>query len=197
MARSTLATLIERVRGMTNAGTADYTIGTAAYWDADHVQDVLDRYRLDVYQEQLGMIEKWVGGTVQYLEYQSHYTNLEETSGGTAIFYLEDGAGSDIGTSLYSVDYQRGRVTFAADTSGTTYYLTARSYDLNAAAADIWRQKASYFSESAIDFSTDNHRVSNSQVIKNCMDMAARFESMSLPQVSTLYRSDNDAYALD
>ena len=48
-----MASLITELRGMANAGTADYTLGTATYWDGDQVQRVLDRNRMDVYREQL------------------------------------------------------------------------------------------------------------------------------------------------
>jgi hypothetical protein len=186
-----MAELIETLRGMTDAGTADYTIGTAAYWDGDHIQTVLDRHRVDVYFEPLQPVEKYTsGGSVEFHTYYSVYKNYEQTSGGTAIFWLEDGTGADVGTVNYTVDYLNGRITFTADTEGTVYYLTGRSYDLNAAAADVWRQKASHYATRAVDFSTDNHRFSQSQIIRHCQDMATYYASMGAPVVVTLERSD-------
>ena len=43
-ARAGMGTLIETLRGMTDAGTADYTIGATTYWSDDAVQMVLDRH---------------------------------------------------------------------------------------------------------------------------------------------------------
>lgn len=198
MARSTLSELIEIVRSMTDAGTADYTIGTAAYWDGDHVQNVLDRHRKDIYNEPLAVIEKWTGGgSISYLEYQSAYGYLEQTTGGTAVFWIEDGVGADIGTALYTVDYIRGRITFGSDTSGSVYYMTGRSYDLNAVAAEIWRSKASHYATRSFDFSTDNHRVSGGQVLDHCLKMAAHYDGMAAASTTILTRSDLDEYALD
>ena len=198
MARATLAELIEITRSMTDAGTADYSLGTANYWDDNHVQNILDRHRRDVYNEPLAVIEKWTGsGSVGYFEYQSAYGYLEQTSGGTAVFWLEDGVGTDIGTALWTADYIRGRITFGADTTGSVYYLTGRTYDLNAAAAEIWRSKASYFATRAFDFSTDNHRVSGGQIHEHCLKMAAHYDGMALSTTTVLMRGDIDEYALD
>ena len=35
--------LMQLLRGLTNAGTADYTIGLFTYWCNDRLQDALDR----------------------------------------------------------------------------------------------------------------------------------------------------------
>ena len=110
---------------------------------------------------------------------------------------LEDGVGTDIGTALWTADYIRGRITFGADTTGSVYYLTGRTYDLNAAAAEIWRSKASYFATRAFDFSTDNHRVSGGQIHEHCLKMAAHYDGMALSTTTVLMRGDIDEYALD
>jgi hypothetical protein len=193
MARSGLSDLFLQVRAMTDAGTADYTQtgGTAVYWDDNQLQIVLDRHRTDITFEPLQMVPKRVGGgTVQYLEYRSEYANFEQTTGGTAIFIVEDSTGTDSGTANWSADYARGVVTFGSDQAGTAYYLTGRSYDLNAAAADIWRTKAAQASK-RFDFSSDNHSVSRSQLMKNALEMASYYEGKASVAVTTLYRSDN------
>lgn len=196
-ARTGMSDLIATIRGMVATGTADYTIGTVSYWTDDHLQTVLDRYRLDVYREELSIIDTYAGsGTIQYLNYQSEYGNYESTTGGTAIFYLEDGDGDKVGTASYSVDYGRGAITFSADTEGTAYYLTGRSYDLDKAAADIWRQKAAHYA-GVFSFSTDNHRIDKGALINNAMKMASIYDSKSGPTTTTIYRSDIDVTALD
>lgn len=178
---------------MVNAGTADYAVGTANYWDDIHIQEVLDRHRVDVYRELLTPRPSIAsGGTPVYQDYLSQYHNFEQTSGGTAIFFIEDGTGADSGTANWSADYQRGIVTFVANQAGTAYYLTGRAFDLYGAAADIWRMKASYFAEQ-FDFSTDNHSISRSQRVKQAMQMAEMYQAKATgsgENTTTLYRSD-------
>lgn len=192
-ARTTLATLISQVRGMTNAGTADYTAGGQTFWDDDRMQEVLDRHRIDVYREPLQAFPiHTAGGTPDYRDYKSQYKNFEQTSGGSAIFIVEDSIGADAGTVSWSADYGRGIVTFAANTEGLAYFLTGRSYDIYGAAAEIWRSKAGHFAEQ-FDFSTDNHSVSRSQKIKNAMAMADLYDKKSTgsgDNVVQMYRSD-------
>jgi hypothetical protein len=189
-ARSGLSDLIETLRSMTDAGTGDYTLGTATFWDSDHLQAVLDRHRIDVYFDRLAPIPyRPGGGSVQYFEYQSRWDNFEKTTGGTAIFIVENGVGTDQGTADYSVDYMRGRVTFAADQYGTAYYVTGRSYDLNAAAADVWRQKASQAAK-LYDVRTDNHGLSRSQIMMHCTQMAAYYANQGRANVIELRRGD-------
>lgn len=190
-ARTTMANLILTMRGMCDVGTDDVTIGGVSYWSDNHIQDVLDSHRLDVWNEPLYIIPSYAGGgSAVYKDYQSEFTNYEETDSGTAIFIVEDAAGNDI-TTGFTPDYQRGHLTFTSDTSGTVYYLTGRSYDLNGAAADIWRRKASHYA-SSFSFSTDNHRVDRGALINNAAKMADMYDRMAMPKTSTIYRSDVD-----
>ena len=190
-ARTGMSELIDVLRGMVEAGSADYTLGTATFWDGDQMQRVLDRNRLDVYREPLTMIEKHAGGgTINYYEHHSQYDNFEQTTGGPAIFIIKDAAGTDRASSGYTVDYLNGKVTFAADTAGTTLYLTGRSYDLNGAAAEIWRHKAAHFSATNFDWATDNMRVSRSQAQQHYRDMANYYAGLARPRIITLVRND-------
>ena len=47
--------------------------------------------------------------------------------------------------------------------------------DLNGAAADVWRRKQSHY-HSAINFSTDGHRIDREQLYKHAIEMAEHFE---------------------
>lgn len=188
-ARAGMTELIGRLRGMAQAGTADYTIGAVTWWTDDQLQDRLDFHRQDVYRAQMHAQQVYNAGSVEYHDYYSGYTNLEATTGGTAVFYVEDAAGSAVGTALYTPDYNRGVVTFAADTGGSTYYLYGRSYDLNAAAADVWREKAGQYAM-AVNFSTDNHRIDRGEIIKNCLSMAAYYDGQTGGNTITILRND-------
>jgi hypothetical protein len=188
-ARTGMSDLINRLRGLTQTSTNDYTIGSITWWSDNHLQDFLDKHRQDVYNAQLTPIEEYQGGTPVYLNYYSGYHNFEQTTGGTAIFYITDGVGAAVGTALYTPDYNRGAVTFAADTGGSTYYLYGRSYNLNAAAADIWRHKAGQYA-TAVNFSTDNHRIDRGEIIKNCLSMAAYYDQQTGATSVTILRND-------
>lgn len=189
MARDTLNTLRYELRAMCDVTPAEYSLGTALFWDDDQLDAVLDRHRTDVYQAGLeSRPTRTGGGTLSYQHYYSEYSNFEESSGGTALFVVEDTAGNDV--SGYTVDYQRGIVTFAANTSGSAYLITGRSFDLNAAAADIWKRKAARYAQ-AYDVSTDNHSLSRSQLMKHALEMAEYYGAMAEPTVVTLHRSDN------
>lgn len=188
-ARSTLGDLVTTLRGLTDAGYLDWQLGTATFWDDMQLQIALDRHRVDIYREQLTSRQTYSGGSVQYIRYHSAYGNLEQTSGGTAIFELQDGPGNTYPSNGWSADYASGIVTFVADTGGSVVYLTGRSYDLNAAAADVWRIKAANAAK-LYDMSTDNHSLSRSQIKAHCLEMAEYYESQGGFRVVTMVRSD-------
>lgn len=194
-ARSGLTDLIIHLRAMANVGSNDYSVGGLQFWTDKQIQDALDRSRKDHYRQQLSPTQTYSGGTVVWKDYYIDAENIEKTTGGTSIFYLEDSAGVQVGTALYTVDYARGHVSFGADTGGSSYFWYGRSYDLNRAAADVWRQKASHYAMQ-FNFSTDNHRIDRGKVYEQCLAMADYYEQRSSSgagQVVTIYRSDNYA----
>ena len=192
-ARTGLSSLITELRGMTEAGTADYTVTSSTFWSDDQLQDILDIHRQDVIHEQLQPYPVQVaGGSVSYKDYRSSFGYYEATTGGTAVFYVQDPTGATVGTANYTPDYRRGVVLFSANQFGTAYYLTGSSYDLNASAADVWRRKAAHVAPTSFDFSTDNHSISRSQVYAHALEMADYFENKSGNAVQSvqMYRSD-------
>ena len=193
MARTGMTALIEELRGLAEAGTAEYTVGATLYWSDNALQDVLDLNRRDIVFAPLAAFPRIIsGGTLQYYEYRSAYNFLEATTGGTAIFYIQDSTGATAGTALWNADYRRGVVTFVSDVQGTAFYLTGRSYDLNGAAAAIWRKKAAHYAPTSFNFSTDNHSINREQVYEHCKEMASQFDGQSWTSIrsSEMYRSD-------
>lgn len=189
-----MADLITRVRGLASVGTADYTISGVAYWTDDQIQTVLDRCRLDFVDDQLQWRREYdSGGTARYYTHQAQYSDLEATNGGTAVLYIRDSAGARAGTTAWTADYNAGRFTFTTDTAGTVYYLTGRSYDVYAAAGDIWRQKAAQVAD-RFDFTADGSSFKVSQLVTQYEKQAARCESMASfaggMRTSTFYRDD-------
>ena len=193
MARTGMTALLEEVRGMCEAGTAEYTVGTTSYWSDNALQDILDVNRRDIVFAPLVVLPVTTsGGTLVYKEYRSPYDFLEATSGGTDILYLQDSSGATAGTSLWSADYRRGVFTFTNNTSGTTFYITGRSYDLKAAAADVWRRKAAHYAPTSFNFSTDNHSISREQVYDHCLQMANYYDGISKSAIQTVARFRSD-----
>jgi hypothetical protein len=171
MSRSTLALPIARVRELAAAGTADYS--------DDAIEAVLDRNRRDFADDVLSPLREYdAGGTVRYFVHQSQFRNLEATQGGTAVLYVRNAAGARIGTASYSVDTQAGRITFVADTAGTVYYLTGRTYDVYAAAAEVWRLKAAEVAQ-RFDFTADGASFKASQLLEQYNKMADQCSAMA------------------
>jgi hypothetical protein len=191
--RTGMSNLITELRGMTEAGTADYSVTSSTYWSDVHLQDALDDHRKDIIFEPLQMYPVTVSsGSSSYKDYRASMGMFEATTGGTDIFYVQDSSGSVAGSANYTPDYRRGQIQFTNDQRGTVYYLTARSYDLNSAAADVWRKKAAHVAPTSFDFSTDNHSINRSQVYTHCLEMADFFESKSNNSVTSVqsWRSD-------
>lgn len=189
-ARSTLAPLIQTVRMLTYAasGSCDYTIGTANYWDDVQIQTLLDRHRLDIYRAPLAAIPAHVGGgTIRYTQYVAPYSDLEATSGGTALFVVSNSIGDVSGTAAWTADYARGVVTFAADQRGTSYYLDARTYDLYGTAAELLRAWANY-EKLSYDVSPDNQSFRRSQKPKQLRELADEYAQKAWPMVAALTR---------
>jgi hypothetical protein len=190
MARTGMSTLISNLRDLGVAGTGDYTLGTTNYWSDNQLQTILDRHKLNVLHEELVSVATYnTGGTLQYKDFYSAFGNYEETSAGTAIFVVEDGTGNAIGTSLWSMDYATGKLTFTADQGGSVRYITGQSYDLYSAAADVWRQKAGHHA-AGVDFSTDNMTVKRGQLQKNDLEMANYYAGMGRVKHMSFERDD-------
>lgn len=164
--RAGMAGLIDRVRALTNAGTAQYAIGDQTYWSDEHIQEKLDSNAVWVVEDPLTWISQNIGGTATYLTGASMYKDFEEATSGTAQWIVRDSAGTENGTTNYSVDYRNGRVTWTADQGGTAYEATGYSYDVHAAAVGILEEKLAYV-DLWYDFRADNQTFSRSQVIKN------------------------------
>lgn len=192
MTRTTMSDLILTLRGLTSAGSAEYTVNGSAYWTDDQLQAVLDRHVCNVRHAELQPIgQVGAGGSISYYDYQSSKRFFETTGGGTSRFIVQDESGGTIGTAAYTVDYPRGLVTFGTATGGLSRYVTGFSFDLNAAAADVWNQKASHY-VTAYDFSTDNHSLRRGQIIDNCLKMAKEYGSGGAVYTVSVDRSDTD-----
>jgi hypothetical protein len=175
-----MRSLISTLRGFCNAGTDDFTLGGQTYWSDEQLQQILDRYRVDIREAELqAHVMTASDGTSEYKEYTAYPKFLETTVGGTARFIITDGIGSVIPLTSYTPDYENGLVIFDDDQGGSARYLTGHSYDVYAGAADVWEQKAAYHAEK-IDFSTDGHSIKRSHILTHCQNMAQKYNGMSI-----------------
>lgn len=177
MARTGLADIRDELRGMTAAGTADWTQGTAlTYFSDDMLDDILDRHAYTFTYEQMELEEpSRVGSSYEWTVYELPYQHIEASTGGTAIFTIQDNVGTVV--TNYTANYRTGYFTFDANTNGVPYFATGSYYDINAAAAEIWMLKADHVAASAFDFSTDNHTINRSQIFKTYMERAAFYQA--------------------
>jgi hypothetical protein len=190
MPRAGLATIIRRLRELTSAGTADYALAGTTYWTDDQLQAELDAHRMDFVREGLRAETEFVAGAEETHNYYTTRRNLEEAASGTAAWVVEDATGAAVGTANYTVNYEAGQVRFTADTDGTAYYLSGRSFDVNKAAASVWEKKAAHAWD-AYDFAADGASFKRSQMHDHCLKMAAQFRSLAVGiKVSRLFRSD-------
>ena len=181
--RTTMAELIVDLRAMTDAGTSDYTVGGVTFWSDQQLQDVLDGRRAAVRFIQMSAQPDYANGAFSYTDYILPAENME---GGTLLQVL-DNTGGTVGG--WTFDRNRGVVTFATDQAGASRFVTGRSYNVNLAAADVWRKKAAHYA-TAYDVSTDNHSLKRSQLIQHCQAMAREFEARGGPASITMERGD-------
>ncbi len=185
-ARSGMADLIAQLRGMCNAGVNDYTIAGVPYWSDAQLQTILDTHRLDVYEKQIYPVDEMLSGSPSTTRY---YLGDHHIESGT-VFWVQDAIGNrKTETTDYSVDYSLGLVTFTTDTKATDYYATYRSYDLNLAAADVWKSIAAHCA-SMFSFSAGGQNVSKSDLIAHALQMASYYSQQAGPHSISIDRSD-------
>lgn len=195
-ARAGMATLITELRQTTFAGTADFTLGATAYWSDDQLQTALDRTQQTLDFAPTDVHVKTVSAAAFYTDYafKGYGRWFEENTVSSTAFVVRDQSGNAQGTANYSVNYQARVVQFnggTVSTGGSAYYIDAKVYDLYAAAADVWGQKAAYLQQMT-DWQSDNHRVAASQQIKHALSMQAFYKAESDSSVRhvRLFRDD-------
>lgn len=168
--RSGMQDLVAQFRSYTQES------GTSIFSD-DRIQQILDSNSHYFTQELLTKQPYFLTGTVVYKDYYSQNNWLEGTATDTTRIYNANGTT----VTNYSSDFVNGRFTFNADTRGTAYYLTGRSYNFFKAVADGWAEKASYYTLN-FDFKVEGREFKKSQIIQHCNERVQHF----LAQASTV-----------
>lgn len=180
-ARSGMADIITEWRAIVG------NVGTATLSD-DRAQQILDNARYDFWQESLHVQPLTIAsGSVVYKIYLSPHGNLEGTASGTVAYRLYDSNGTALTPD--SLDMQRGIFRFNADQVGSARYLDGRSFDLNGAAADGWRELSGLYS-SYYDFTQEGRRFSRSQWFDHCQQMARAFDGQKTARQIDIARGD-------
>lgn len=178
-ARSGMVDILAELRGMTETNANDYTISNQVFWTDKQLQDILDRHALEIEYEPMILVPSRKAGGYSYTDYYVNHKWLEQDATGIGAFKIQDINGGTVSAALYSVDYALGEVTFITDQGSTIpYYVTCISYDINAAAAEVWHKKSGHYA-SAYDFSTDNHSMKRSQLMVQAQQMASYYLGLS------------------
>lgn len=174
MVRDGMVNAIVELRRLTNANVGDTQILDETYWTDEQLQDILDEYSTEYHHIPLRATQKVVLNNT--LEYYDYYWPTEvgmwiETPDTSGVFYVQNSVGANqaFGTA-YTVDYRRRKISFVSNTTGGTFYLTCRAFDMNAAAAAVWLAKASHRAH-FISVTLDNHRMEEDGEWRQCMDM--------------------------
>lgn len=190
MARTGMSDLISKLRALTSAGTADYSVSGTTYWTDDQLQSVLDQHRTDFQRLPLLADTTYLDSASYYYDYYiPDYDWLEGTASGTAAWVLSNGTGGTVAYSAYTLNLDAKHIKFTADQAGTAYYLTGRGFDMYQAAADVWEQKAADVWE-AFDLKTDNHDMTRSQKYDHAKDMAKQMRRRNGVTSSIMSRPD-------
>jgi len=189
-----MTTLIEELRSMANVGTADYSVAGFGYWTDDQLQRELDKTQQAWRTQMLNALPTQVSGSVIYQDYRfPDWLGpwIEDPTGGTAVWRVMDGTGNTIGSANYSVNVQARRIIFNSNQLGSVTYLDCYEYDLNKAAASIWRWKAANVA-GRVDWASDNHNIKASQARQAALEMARYYSGLAGVQTSYLVRTDEN-----
>lgn len=138
-ARDSMKLLVDRLRSVTGAATDD-EFGGITYWTDDQLEAELDKHRYDA-RVPLTVTEYRQDGRVTY-----RYTFSIPRGFWTENKYtVRDDNGREVGTAYtVEVNSERGTVLFAEDIGNRRLFIDLSLIDWNAAAADVWEQKAAH-----------------------------------------------------
>ena len=175
MARTSMSALIDRVRRLVNDPA-----GADEIFTDDEVQDWLDAHRDEVIELELAYATQLVAGVTVVLEYAAEQGGWEDDAA------LTDANGATL--TADALNLVVGRWTFNAHQQPPVY-LTGRSYDVYAAAADAMEARAAQVAL-AFDFSADGASYSRSQQGEALLRLAKQYRGRSRPTIARMVRND-------
>lgn len=191
--------LIAELRSKT--ATVDNSSDSLNYWTDDDLQKVLDRYAMYVRFYELNPLATIMPGTTVYTDHQwsallGEWVEMP-TSGIDSRFTVQksDGTYKYYGTAEenFTVDANR-RLVILNSADKYHYYISAYFYDVNAAAAEIWQQKADRRVH-LINVKTDNTTINASQEYDHCIERAKYYKGLiRFSRTGKFLRGDQHAY---
>lgn len=182
-----MGSVVARLRSMTDVGTADYAVGGVTYWTNDQVQSVLDRHS-NLIRANLATMPQYYGGSIEYREFTWGDLEVERQQSGTAVWRVVNSAGSAFGTATYAVNYDSRRIRFTSDQTDVIYLETV-AFDMSAAAADVWDQKAAHYA-AKMDIQTGEQRMARGQLIQHAQSMAKYYRATMPARSVQVVRDD-------
>jgi hypothetical protein len=177
-ARASMSALIASLRRLINDAS-----GESAVWTDEELQEWLDAHRDEVIEEPLAYAWQTVAGESVVLAYVASCGNWES-----------DAALTDANGDTLTADRENlvvGQWTFD-EHQQPPVYLTGRSYDVYAAAADALEARAAQFAL-AYDFTADGASYHRSQQAQALLALAKQYRRRSRPRVARMVRDDVSA----
>lgn len=170
-ARAGMVALIAELRSMTDTASAETTVNGTAYWTDDQLQDILDEIGSDVVDDRLIPAPLYYNGVYEYRRYylRQGLPLWFEGAATSGAFEVVDSLGV-APAFVYTFNSKRRLIEFAENTLGKDYFLRARAFNLYAAAAEVWLQKASHRT-ALVDFKAGNNQIYEDQEWQHCMKM--------------------------
>lgn len=185
-----LAGLVDEVRQLVGAGTAQYTANGTTYWTDAQLQQRLDARRSYVSGAPLEMVAEPVtggSGAVQFKRARvcvpGRVAAGTTTAGTAASWTLQSAAG--VVPSGTAVVEQDGWVTFTTDQAGAALEFYGWTYDVYGAAADAVSAWASAV-KTAYDFKTDDQEFNRSKMVKQLRERAQDLYRLAAPAAAVI-----------
>lgn len=162
--------------------------GASQVFTDQQLQDALDAHRTFIQRERLRAEPTYSSTQTLYVDHFSLFDNLEDDTAGAGAEPPSFQTLSYAAVTWDTKDFLTGHFTKTAGQDPPVYF-TGRTYDVNAAAADLleaWAGKTKL----DFNFSTGTGSYSRQQKFADLMDLAKLYRKKSRVTVSTAERSD-------
>jgi hypothetical protein len=197
---------IAELRRICDASENESTVNGVAYWTDQQIQDVLDNHAEDVTDVLLTARPLREGSSTVYKRYyipktiskwMEHFTEAEETANAlldaedqldaTPLFEVRDANGNLV--TNYTYNRARRLIEFDSDTNANYFYLRATDYDIEAAASELWTNKAAHRAQ-LIRWKAGDHQLHEDQEWAHCMKMAEHYSRTRGAQNVVMIKTD-------
>ncbi len=171
-ARPGMTSIIQELRSLTDASEDDTTVNNVSYWSDEQIQGILDLHRrdaLDVALVSHPLMEDGERVTKRYYIPDRVGVWIDNDP---SVFTVVDAIG--VVASGYSADLTGRQINFDSSTGDTAYYLRCRTFDMNAAASEVWSKKASHRA-SLIAWKAGGQTLAEDQEYLHCIERAKHF----------------------